>query len=94
MNMQDETQDTEHADTSVSGATAPAGAPQPDAETGVPRQHGESTPGLGQAPSEFPGAGEATEAQGVSEPDQVEIERADIGTPVEGDAAAGEGEGE
>jgi hypothetical protein len=74
----------EHADTTVSGATAPGGAVLPDTETGAPRQHGQVDPLAGVAPSEFPGSGEARDAGGVSEPDQIETERADIGTPVEG----------
>lgn len=76
-------------DTTVSGHTAPAGAVQPDAETGIPRQHGEVTPGLGVSPSAFPDAGTAPPVQGVSEPEQVEVERADVGTPVNEESPSG-----
>jgi hypothetical protein len=75
----------DHVDASVEGATAPAGGTKVDPETGVARQHGEITPGLGVAPDAFPDAGTATAQQGVSEPEQVETDRPDIGTPTEGE---------
>ncbi|GAC1530004.1 MAG: hypothetical protein NVS3B1_22100 [Marmoricola sp.] len=62
-------------------ATQPAPAVMPS-EDG-PRQHGEITPGLGVAPegdlTDLPE--ERPSTAGVSEPEQIETQRPDIGTP-------------
>lgn len=88
-------------ETVVYDATAPAGHVQTD-EDGNPRQHGDLNPEVGKAPDALPGTGtEPTPPPDEFEPEQVEIDRPDVGTPVTDEPPAGsvveepaEGEGE
>jgi hypothetical protein len=73
--------DEPDVDTTVSGATAPGGAVMANAD-GVPVQHGEPNPGLGVTPGEEEPR-EPLPEQGEFEPEAIEIDRPDIGTPVE-----------
>lgn len=82
---------TERAPGVGGGGEHPAPAVVRDPETGFVRQHGEALNTAGdQAPygdaSDESDASAEREPQGVVEPDPVETDRIDIGTPEEGDA--------
>jgi hypothetical protein len=68
--------------TTLSDDVAPAGHVQPDPD-GNPRQHGDSNPELGVAPDTLANtASEAPPTPGEYEPEPVDIDRPDVGTPV------------
>lgn len=71
--------------TTLADDTAPGGHLTTDPETGVSRQHGDVNPELGQAPDELAGTAHQRgdqASEGYSEPEQVETDRPDVGTPV------------
>jgi hypothetical protein len=68
--------------TTLSDDVAPAGHVQPDAD-GNPRQHADSNPELGVAPDTLADTpSEAPPTPGEFEPEPVDIDRPDVGTPV------------